>query len=81
MLAMAGGTGSGVGSKMIESIRDEFGSKVPIITNAIWPYSNGEVVVQNYNTLLTLGTLMTESDGILFHQNAIINAIIQRNCF
>ena len=67
LLAMAGGTGSGVGSKITESIRDEFGPKTPLIAHATWPYENGEVVVQSYNTLLTLATLLNNSDGIIFH--------------
>ena len=77
MLAMAGGTGSGVGSKTVETIREEYGSKVPIIAHAVWPYSTGEVVVQNYNTLLTLNSLNNATDGIIFHQNSSITDIIQ----
>ncbi|CAG5091327.1 Oidioi.mRNA.OKI2018_I69.PAR.g12974.t1.cds [Oikopleura dioica] len=77
MLAMAGGTGSGVGSRTVESIREEYGSKVPIVAHAVWPYSTGEVVVQNYNTLLTLNSLNNSTDGIIFHQNSSITDIIQ----
>lgn len=32
---------------------------------AVWPYSTGEVVLQNYNVLLTLNSLLSHSDGIL----------------
>ena len=77
LLAMAGGTGSGVGSKITESIRDEFGPKTPLIAHATWPYENGEVVVQSYNTLLTLATLLKNSDGIIFHSNTVVNEILQ----
>ena len=74
---MAGGTGSGVGSRILQTIRDEFGRAVPIITHAVWPYANGEVVVQNYNTLLTLSALNASSDGVIFHRNSIINDLLQ----
>lgn len=77
LLAMAGGTGSGVGSRVIQAIRDEYGTSNPIIAHAIWPYASGEVVVQNYNTLLTLSALNNSSDGIIFHRNSIINDLLQ----
>lgn len=77
MLAMAGGTGSGVGSNTVESIREEYGSKIPILAHAIWPYSAGEVVVQNYNTLLTMAALNDAADGVIFHQNTNVTDIIQ----
>ncbi len=36
-----------------------------MINVAIWPYSTGEVILQNYNVLLTLKSLLTNSDGII----------------
>ena len=36
-----------------------------MINVAVWPYSTGEVILQNYNVLLTLSSLLSHSDGIL----------------
>lgn len=63
--SLAGGTGSGLGANVVESLRDEVSAKAPMINVAIWPYSTGEVILQNYNVLLTLKSLLTNSDGII----------------
>ncbi len=65
MQSLAGGTGSGLGAHVVESLRDDFCHKAPMINLAVWPYSTGEVVLQNYNVLLTLNSLLSHSDGIL----------------
>ena len=62
---MAGGTGSGLGAHVAESLRDDFSAKSPILNVAIWPYSTGEVILQNYNVLLTLNSLLSHSDGVI----------------
>jgi len=40
--SLAGGTGSGLGSRLIESYRDYFGSSSYLMTVSIWPTSSGE---------------------------------------
>jgi hypothetical protein len=50
---MAGGTGAGLGTRAAEVLRDEFGL-VPCVKCCLWPHEGGEVLVQSYNTLLTL---------------------------
>jgi len=55
--SMAGGTGSGLGSYISEEIKELY-SKKPLINIAIWPYSTGEIIVQNYNTVLSLSRLI-----------------------
>lgn len=62
---MAGGTGSGLGAHVVENLRDDFSAKAPMINVPIWPYSSGEVILQNYNVLLTLHSLLTHSDGVI----------------
>lgn len=62
--SLAGGTGSGLGAHMIECLRDDY-SKSMIMNTAIWPYSNGEVILQNYNVLLTLASSLEHATGIL----------------
>jgi tubulin delta len=32
---------------------------------AVWPYASGEVILQNYNVLLTLNSLLQDSDAVL----------------
>jgi len=36
-----------------------------IINFSVWPYINGEVILQNYNVLLTLGSLVNDSDAVV----------------
>lgn len=62
--SLAGGTGSGLGAHIVEKIRDDF-SKVNMINYAVWPYSTGEVILQNYNVLLTLNTLIQYSNAVI----------------
>jgi tubulin delta len=35
----------------------------------VCPYHSGEVIVQNYNAILTLGHLSVASDAVLFMEN------------
>lgn len=68
ILSSAGGTGSGVGSRIITALHEEYPSKI-ILNAVILPYSNGEVVTQNFNNLLTLCTLYSETDAIVLFEN------------
>jgi tubulin delta len=63
--SLAGGTGSGLGAHVVESLRDDFSAKAPMLNFSVWPYSTGEVILQNYNVLLTLNSLLTHSDGVI----------------
>ena len=54
--SVAGGTGSGVGAFYAEQLRREYPNAF-ILSIIVWPYSTGEVSVQNYNALLTLSHL------------------------
>ena len=62
--SLAGGTGSGLGAHLVESLRDDF-SKSNMINLAVWPYKRGEVILQNYNVLLTLSSLITHSNALV----------------
>lgn len=68
LMSVAGGTGSGLGTFLTTAIKDEF-PHVTIINNAIWPYTMGEVIIQNYNAVLTLSHLYSSSDAIIFMEN------------
>ena len=40
--SLAGGTGSGLGSRLIESYREYFGHSNSLFTVSIWPAASGE---------------------------------------
>ena len=42
------------------------------------PYESGEVVVQSYNTVLTLSHLSSVSDGIVLVENSTLNSTCQK---
>lgn len=44
--SLAGGTGSGLGSRLIESYRDYFGRSSHLMTVSIWPSMAGETPLQ-----------------------------------
>lgn len=67
--SLGGGTGSGVGAQLTESLRDDLGSCVPILNTVIWPHDFGEVILQNYNSVLTLSHVCTSADGVLVFYN------------
>ncbi|XP_061538092.1 tubulin delta chain [Phycodurus eques] len=72
MMSVAGGTGSGVGTYVTQCLRDIY-PKSFIVNHLTWPYSTGEVIVQNYNSVLTLGHLYQLSDGLLVHENDTVH--------
>lgn len=57
MQSMAGGTGAGLGAYVAQALRDDYPAS-PLVNHCIWPYESGEVIVQCYNTLLTLAALL-----------------------
>ncbi|XP_049581448.1 tubulin delta chain isoform X2 [Syngnathus scovelli] len=74
MMSVAGGTGSGVGTYVTQCLRDVY-PKSFIVNHLTWPYGTGEVIVQNYNSVLTLGHLYQLSDGLLVHENDTVHRI------
>ncbi|KAI5125899.1 tubulin gamma [Nematocida parisii] len=75
--SLGGGTGSGLGSYLLEEIRDRFPKKT-IQTISIFP-NNSEVsesVVQPYNTILTLRRLMGSADGVIAMDNGSLTSAI-----
>ncbi|KAJ8866159.1 hypothetical protein PR048_033683 [Dryococelus australis] len=68
LLSSSGGTGSGVGSYVVQELRHEFVFK-KLVNVVVLPYSAGEVATQNYNTVLTLAKLYDMSDLHVVFQN------------
>ncbi|XP_020642619.3 tubulin delta chain [Pogona vitticeps] len=74
IMSMAGGTGSGLGAFVTASLRDAYPTSF-LLNHVIWPYGTGEVIVQNYNSVLTLSHLYQSSDALLVHENDAIHKI------
>lgn len=71
--SVAGGTGSGLGSSLLEAISDRYPKKF-LTTYSVFPSDESEVVIQPYNTILTLRRLSENSDAsIVFDNNALLN--------
>jgi len=66
--SLAGGTGSGLGSLLHQSLRDEYTMNY-ILSCVIAPYDSGESPLQDYNASLCLSSVYEHSDGILLFEN------------
>lgn len=76
--SIAGGTGSGMGSFLLERLNDHFPKKL-IQTYSVFPNQNessgSDVVVQPYNSLLTLKRLALNADCVVVLDNTSLNRI------
>lgn len=72
----AGGTGSGLGSYILEHLSDRYPKKL-IQTYSVFPNQDeiSDVVVQPYNTLLTLKRLALQADVTVVLDNTALNSI------
>lgn len=77
LMSLAGGTGSGVGAYVTRCLRDEFPHAF-IMNQVVWPYKMGEVIVQNYNAVLTLSRLYHNVDAIIVMENDHLHKICQQ---
>lgn len=68
--SIAGGTGSGLGTAMTEAIADVY-SSLTRMNITIAPYHFGEVVVQNYNAVLSFAKVSMASNGVLVFENEV----------
>uniref|UniRef100_H3HCK4 Tubulin delta chain n=1 Tax=Phytophthora ramorum TaxID=164328 RepID=H3HCK4_PHYRM len=73
----AGGTGSGLGSFLTEKLADFYPSS-SLLNTVVWPYQSGEVIVQNYNAMLTMASLAEVTHGIFMLQNDAASLICQK---
>jgi tubulin gamma len=74
--SIAGGTGSGMGSYILEKLNDHFPKKL-IQTYSVFPNQEeiSDVVVQPYNSLLTLKRLALNADCVVVLDNTALNRI------
>jgi tubulin gamma len=76
--SIAGGTGSGLGSYLLEKLNDRYPKKL-IQTYSVFPNDENDVVVQPYNSLLTLKRLALNSDCTVVLDNMSLNKIAGDN--
>jgi len=64
--SIAGGTGSGLGSYLLENLNDRYPKKL-VQTYSVFPNSEeiSDVVVQPYNSLLSLKRLTLNADSVV----------------
>ena len=76
--SIAGGTGSGLGSYVLEKLNDRYPKKL-IQTYSVFPQTGSEeasdVVVQPYNSILTLKRLTQSADCVVVLDNTALNRI------
>ncbi|KAI9730856.1 MAG: gamma-tubulin [Cirrosporium novae-zelandiae] len=74
--SIAGGTGSGLGSFLLENMNDRFPKKL-IQTYSVFPdtQTGGDVVVNPYNSLLTLRRLTQNADSVVVLDNGALSRI------
>ncbi|XP_017153704.2 tubulin gamma-2 chain [Drosophila miranda] len=74
--SIAGGTGSGMGSYVLERLSDRFPKKL-IQTYSVFPNQDeiSDVVVQPYNSILTLKRLTKCADSVVVLDNTALNRI------
>ena len=74
--SIAGGTGSGMGSYFLENITDRYPKKL-MQTYSVFPMltETSDVVVQPYNSVLTLKRLANNADCVVVLDNTSLNRI------
>ena len=72
--SIAGGTGSGLGSYLLEALNDRFPKKL-IQTYSVFP-NDGDVVIQPYNCVLTLKRLALNADACVVIDNCALTQMV-----
>uniref|UniRef100_H3HAQ6 Tubulin/FtsZ GTPase domain-containing protein n=1 Tax=Phytophthora ramorum TaxID=164328 RepID=H3HAQ6_PHYRM len=69
MHSLGGGTGSGLGCRVLERMRDTY-PKAYIVTASVAPScTRGDSPLQNYNAVLTLRCLQEVADAVIYKDN------------
>ena len=75
--SLAGGTGSGLGTFVLDVLKDEF-PEITRVNLGILPHMSGDVILQCYNTLLSISKILESSDGIILYENDEIDFICKK---
>lgn len=73
--SLGGGTGSGMGSRILEEMKDDYGANY-IYNTVVFPSKVGESPLQHYNCLLSVAKLQEFSDAVIYFQNDKINSYL-----
>ncbi|XP_022103879.1 tubulin delta chain-like [Acanthaster planci] len=74
LMSVAGGTGSGVGTRITQMLQDHYPHAF-LFNHLIWPHGTGEVILQNYNAILSLAHLYQSADAVLISHNDAMRTI------
>jgi len=69
--SLAGGTGSGLGSYLLESVKEEF-PKYSVLNISVMPHLTGEVILQSYNCVLSLSSIYK----VLYNNKVICEEVL-----
>ena len=72
--SMAGGTGSGLGTFMLNLLQQQF-PKTPRLVCCVMPHLSGEVILQAYNASLSVGSIYGLADGVLVVDIDAVNRV------
>jgi tubulin gamma len=77
--SIAGGTGSGLGSWLLENLSDHYPKKLAQ-SFSVFPTNrdggSSDVVVQPYNSILTLKRLAVNADSVIVVDNSALDQIV-----
>lgn len=78
MHSLSGGTGSGVGGRLIEELREMF--PMHFITSCpVAPFSHGEASLQHYNSVMSMASLQRHADAVMMIQNQdVLKLLVDR---
>ncbi|KAI5070460.1 hypothetical protein GOP47_0014803 [Adiantum capillus-veneris] len=74
--SLGGGTGSGLGSYIMEALNDNY-SEVQCISIPVFPSKDDDVVTSPYNSLLAVRSLIEYSDCVLPIENQALGDILE----
>eukprot|EP00752_Nemacystus_decipiens_P011104 g9865.t1 len=66
--SLAGGTGSGLGSGLLQALRDEYPS-IYLFSACVGPFGTGDTPLQHYNSVLALQHLQAYADCVVYRGN------------
>lgn len=75
--SLGGGTGSGLGSLVMQNLKGEFSDKMLTAYSVVPSIKTPEVVIQPYNSILSMNYLIEECDSNVLISNDSLNHISQ----
>ena len=68
MHSLSGGTGSGLGTRLAEELRDLYPTHF-LTSYPVAPFNHGEAGLQHYNSVMTMARLQDVADAVVITQN------------